>query len=182
MGNLDKDLHDLFDHQAAQQKRLEPKGPKGKDCLSELAIHRYLEKKPDPKERERVEKHLLECYDCLQTMADASKAKGMFEKGEFKNSSGSSWTPRLKKELPSQKNLAPKRKPWGWLAAATVSFLCSFIFHRYFIQFSVATLFFGIKWIVETRTTKILIAIQDAWRRGDRQSAEELLEKLGKRK
>ncbi len=179
MGNLDKNLHDLFGSQAAQQKRLEPKG---KECLSELVIHRYLEKKNDPKERERVEKHLLECYDCLQIMADVSKAKWMFEKGEFKSPSGFSWTSRLKKELPPQKNLAPKRQPWGWLAAATVSFLCSFIFHRYFIQFSVATLLFGIKWIVETRATKVLIAIQDAWRRGDRQTAEELLEKLGKRK
>lgn len=179
MGNLDKDLHDLFNPQAVQQKK---SAPKGKDCLSELVIHRYLEKKTDPKERERVEKHLLECYDCLQIMADASKAKGMFEKGEFKSFSGSLWTPRLKKELPPQKNLASRRKSWGWLAAAIISFLCSFFFRRYFIQFSVATLFFGIKWIVETRTTKVLIAIRDAWRRGDQQSAEELLEKLGKLK
>lgn len=179
MGNLDKDLHNLFNRQAAQQRRLEPKG---KECLSELDIHRYLEKKSVAKERERIEEHLIGCYDCLQIMADASKAKGMFEKGEFKSPSGSSWTPRLEKELPPWKSSATKRKTWGWLVAAVGSFLCSFLFHRYFIQFSVATLFFGVKWIVETRTTKVLIAIQDAWRRGDRQAAEELLEKLGKRK
>ena len=182
MGNLDKELHDLFNRQAAQQKRVESPGPKGKDCLSELTLHCYLEKKSNTKEREKIEQHLLECYDCLQRVADASKAKGMFERGEFKNPSGSSWMPRLKKDLPPQKNSTPGRKTWRWLAAAVVSFLCSFFFHRYFIQFSVATLLFGIKWIVETRTTRVLIAIQDAWRRGDRQTAEELLEKLGKRK
>ena len=167
MSDLDKELHDLLSRHAAQQRQ---KGAKGKECLGELTLHHYLEKKSDPRERERVEKHLLLCYDCLQTIAEVSKAKTMFEKGKLK-----SWS------LPKEKKLSPRRKRRGWLVATFIAFACSFFFHRYFIQFSVATLLLGIKWIVETRTTKTLIAIQEAYKRGDRQTAADLLEKLGKR-
>ncbi|MBI1976663.1 MAG: hypothetical protein HYS56_04055 [Candidatus Omnitrophica bacterium] len=179
MSQIDKELHDLFHRQAGR----EGKSPeKRKECLSELVIHRFLEKKSGAAEREKVEKHLLECYDCLQWMAEISKAKTAFERGALKSSSGQQWAEKIKKELPPQRVLSVKHRTWGWLMAAIVSFGCSFFFRRYFVQFSAAALFFGIKWIVETRTTKVLIAVQDAWRRGDRQTAEELLEKLGKRK
>ncbi len=178
MDELEKDLQGLFGQEAKKQL-----GRKG--CLSELQIHQYLERQMNPANRQKVEQHLVECYDCLEKVAEVSKAKSQFEKGQIPKPphDSSRWLKRLRPQLSLRKGATSRsrRRPWGWLAVTVCAFTCSFIFPRYFAQFLVATLLFGIKWIVETRTTKTLIAIQEAYKRGDRQTAADLLEKLGKR-
>lgn len=180
MGNIDKELRDLFKRQSAGRKGIG--GRKGESCLTELAVHRYLERKSSPAERERVEKHLIDCYDCLQIMAEASKAKEAFDRGEMKAKAGSRWTGPLSKSLPKQKERPRKPKTKRWFLAATLAFFLSFLYPAHFIQFSVLTLVFGMKWVVESRSQRILIALRDAWQSGDRRTAEEFFEKLEKRK
>lgn len=178
MDPLDKAIQDLFNQQAGARRE---HSTKGKDCLTALMIHHYLERKINPRERKKIEQHLVDCYDCLQIMVETSKAKTGFERGKFKSSSGSHWLSALNKELPPASSIGSRQKTLPWLIAAGAAFLCSFLFPCYFVQFSIATLLCGIKWIVETRSTKILIAIHDAYQRGDSQTVDRLMERLGKR-
>jgi hypothetical protein len=68
-----------------------------------------------------------------------------------------------------------------YLALAVVSFIMSFIAPRYFIQLLAATLIFGMKWVIDSRSTRMLIMIHEAWKSGGGQEASRVIERLGKR-
>ena len=65
---------------------------------------------------------------------------------------------------------------------ATLAFLCSFIIPRYFLQFIAAFVILGAKWVVDTKTTKTLIMIQEAWKRGDKDEAGKILTRFNSNK
>ena len=65
-----------------------------------------------------------------------------------------------------------------YLILAVIAFSLSFVTPRYFVQLLVATLVLGIKWVADSRSTKMLIAIYDAWKTGGLQGAGRVLEKL----
>ena len=67
-----------------------------------------------------------------------------------------------------------------YLALAIVFFLFSFITPRFFIQSLVATLVFGIKWVADSRSAKMLVMIYDAWKNGGEKEASRILSSLGK--
>lgn len=68
------------------------------------------------------------------------------------------------------KAITPFKKPvfaqalWNglWLAGMLVSFLLSFVFGRFFLQFLAATLLFGVKWIVDQKAMRTQILIYKA--------------------
>lgn len=68
------------------------------------------------------------------------------------------------------KSITPFKKPIGrqniynilWLLAATVSFLASFYYRRYFYQCLALALFFGVKWIFDRKATRTQILIYKA--------------------
>ena len=51
-----------------------------------------------------------------------------------------------------------------------------------FLQLLVATILLGIKWITDSRTTKMLIMIHDAWKRGDEKETSRILERFDTKK
>ncbi|PIU40195.1 MAG: hypothetical protein COT00_02950 [Candidatus Omnitrophica bacterium CG07_land_8_20_14_0_80_50_8] len=69
-----------------------------------------------------------------------------------------------------KKSITPFKKPLGaqklynicWLTLATISVIGSFLFYRYFFQFLAVALFFGIKWIVDQKSTTTQILIYKA--------------------
>ena len=69
-----------------------------------------------------------------------------------------------------RKPITPFKAPVGrqqlfsvlWLALAAGSFLLSFRFHSYFLQFLALALFFGTKWAVDRRAMKTQILIYKA--------------------
>jgi hypothetical protein len=65
-----------------------------------------------------------------------------------------------------------------WMAAAAVFFLCSFIFRGHFLQFLALTVISALKWIIDSRNTRLLVMIHDAWKRGDKEKTEHILSRI----
>jgi hypothetical protein len=67
----------------------------------------------------------------------------------------------------------------NWYAVGGVaSFALSFVFPRYFLQFLVATILLGAKWIIDAKNTRMLVMIYEAWRKGGEKEASRILESM----
>lgn len=99
--------------------------------------------------RRRVETHLSGCNKCLVSVICAYDSVSSSAHGGGKN--------RKKKDLFNKFNL--------YLLFSAASFILSFMTPRYFIQLLVATLLFGIKWVVDSKSARMLVMINEAWKR-----------------
>ena len=116
-----------------------------------------------PADRKRlVEAHIAACDECLNRLVSAHEAVEIFNKKD-----------RSKKRRSSIMN-----KMNLYLILAVLSFTLSFITPRYFIQLLVATLLLGIKWIVDAKSTKMLVMIYEAWKNGGEKEASRILEAM----
>lgn len=116
-------------------------------------------------ERARVEEHLGSCEDCLAKTAAAHEAVTA-PAGDGRGGAAAGRAP------------GAIRRVNYYLAGAVLSFLLSFFVPRFFLQFLAAAMVLGIKWIVDARSTKMLIMIHDAWKRGGEKEASRVLERL----
>jgi len=115
-------------------------------CLSIERLCAYAEGNLSLKERGRIEEHLSRCCFCLDTLVSIHDGNRYINNRRRH---------RLKKE-----NI--------FLVVAVLSFLLSFIFSRYFLQFLAATIILGTKWIVESKNSKLLIMIKEAYKGSSR--------------
>lgn len=99
--------------------------------------------------RERIEEHLSSCSRCLDRIAAAHEAVAAFNKTKSRK--------KIKDAIMKKINI--------YLLLAVISFSLSFIVPRYFLQLLSATLLFGIKWVADSRSTKMLISIREAYKR-----------------
>jgi hypothetical protein len=110
-----------------------------------------------------IEEHMAGCDECLAAMVSAYESAG---KPGNKNSF---W--RKLMEIVKKLNI--------YLILAILSFALSFITPRHFIQLLVATLLLGIKWIVDAKSTKMLVMIYEAWKHGGEKGASQVLNRIG---
>ena len=103
--------------------------------------------------------HLDSCPECMARIAAAHEAVSSCSG----NGAGETWWARIKKISP-------------YLIGAIVTFALSFILPRYFVQFLVATIILGMKWIVDAKATKMLVMIYEAWKKGGDKEAGKALE------
>lgn len=129
-------------------------------CPSEEILSEYLAGILPQEDISRLEEHLAKCSGCRETLSDAYHITSRPEARE------------ILLEVPKW----VKRNKW--LMAASISFLCSFVIPRYFLQFLAAFVILGAKWVIDTKTTKTLIMIQEAWKRGDKDEAGKILSKF----
>ena len=129
---------------------------------TELELADYLDNRLEARKRSEIEEHLAVCAECLDTVVAAHET--VSDTGE---------RPAKKKGL---KNFMKKINIY--LILAMLSFALSFSVSQYFVQFLVATLLFGIKWIVDAKTTKMLVMIYDAWKTGGDKEASRILTTL----
>ena len=127
-----------------EYERAENIAKTSKDCLSLDELCGYAEGALSAQERGKIERHLAECYRCLDILVSIYDGTKKIAK-----------TRRVK-----------LKKEHIFLVVAIIAFALSFIFSRYFLQFLTATIVFGIKWIVDSKSTKTLIMINEAWKRG----------------
>ena len=130
---------------------------------TENNIADYLARSLPAAARERIEEHLAGCDECLAAMVSAYESVG---KSGNKNSL-------------MRKIRAIMKKLNIYLILATLSFALSFVTPRHFIQLLVATLLLGIKWIVDAKSTKMLVMIYEAWKHGGEKEASRVLERIG---
>ena len=115
--------------------------------------------------RKRVEAHLSNCEACLDTLVSAQESVAEFNRNKlFK---------KRKDAIIKKLNI--------YMLLACISFVLSFITPRYFIQLLAATLLLGMKWVVDSKTTKMLVMIHEAWKRDGGEGASRILETIEKR-
>lgn len=136
--------------------------------VTENDIAGYLVRSVSRHERDRIAAHIAGCADCLAAVVSSYESAGPARH------SGDPTLP-LRRYM---KNIFKKFNPY--LALAAASFALSFVTPRYFIQLLVATLLLGIKWIVDSKTTKMLVMIYEAWKQGGEREASKVLERIGR--
>lgn len=137
---------------------------KTKYCPEEHLLNAYLTDGLKDTERETVEKHIASCPYCIYRIAEAYEVLGQRQP---------------QKLLEDFMNLIKKTNIW--LVSCVFMFIMSFIFPRYFMQFLIGTLLCGTKWIVDSKNTKMLIMIYEAWKHGGGKEAERIIETLDSR-
>lgn len=135
------------------------------DLKQEIKVHpkeaelaEYLSKTLNGEGRKRVEDHIACCNDCLDNVVSAHESVRTFKK--------------RKDGVMKKINI--------YLILAIISFILSFAFQHYFVQFLTATLLLGIKWISDAKSTKMLVMIYEAWKKGGEKEASRILSSLGK--
>ena len=118
-------------------------------CPSEELLSAYLTGCLDPELRKHTEKHLGVCAGCRRLIAETYEVS------------------RKDRAREKNKELFGRIKKDMWLVGACVSFALSFLFPKYFAQFLVACFIMGAKWIIDSKATKLLITVHEAWKRGD---------------
>lgn len=131
-------------------------------CPDENTLSEYLAGTAPLDERLLVEVHLAECDACRSLVAETHSVLASEKRRES----------FLRLFARAFENL--------WLAASVVLLALSFAFPGYFLQFLVGASLAGIKWIVDSKTTRTLIMVHDAWKRGDKEKAEEILSRIDK--
>jgi len=130
---------------------------------NETALAGFLDASLPEAKRRRVETHLASCDECLAAVVSADEAVEKFRK----NLKG-----KNRRNFFKMTNI--------YLIIAVVSFAISFAIPRFFIQSLVATLLFGMKWIADSRSTKTLVMVHDAWKRGADKEVSRLLSGIAK--
>lgn len=133
-------------------------GPK--DCVPFERLCDYANGTLPPKEKAKVESHLAGCYHCLDIVVSMHDGNKYFHNKRGLN---------MKKE-------------YLYLLMALVCFLSSFIFKGYFLQFLAATIVLGMKWVVDSKTNRMLIMIYEAWRKGGEREAGRVLKEMDTKK
>ena len=121
-------------------------------CPSERTLSEYLCNCLSPEERINTEKHLACCKKCRKTIVEAFD---ILEKPDIKEISFTtiSWIRTNK-----------------WILASSTLLLISFIFTEYFLQFLIASCITAIKWIIDSKTTKMLITVHNALKNNEENS------------
>ena len=136
------------------------------DLKQEIGVHPkeaeladYLSNALTGEGRKRVENHIACCNYCLDSVVSARESVKQFKKGNTK----------IMKKI----NI--------YLILTVISFILSFMFRDYFMQFLTATILLGIKWITDAKSTKMLIMIYEAWKNGGEKEASRILSSLDRK-
>jgi hypothetical protein len=134
------------------------------DCPTDEDLACYISDEISPDKREQISAHMGHCQRCLDIVATSLKAL---------SEQGTEDTPKnaIKKVLSIPKKYPKKNtgrvnifKKNKYLLIAGVFFILSFALKKYFMQCLLAAGIFGVRWIMDTGSTKALIMIYDAWK------------------
>ncbi len=126
---------------------------------TEIEMSDFLAGTLSGSEKERLENHVASCEECLEKIISARESVELYKK----------------KQTQAKGRVGLMNKINLYLILAIISFMLSFIIPRYFVQFLVATLLLGLKWIVDAKSTKMLITIYEAWKKGGEKEASQIL-------
>jgi hypothetical protein len=129
---------------------------------ADIILADYLDNCLTRKKRRQVETHINGCAECLDKMVSAYESVRNFRKfGK------------------SEKRKARKMGRINfYLLLAAISFTLSFVIPKYFIQLLAATMLLGIKWVIDSKTTKMLVMIHEAWKNGGERGAAEVISRF----
>lgn len=130
--------------------------------LDELKLADFLDGKLTLDEKKEAEGHIASCDDCLAALVTGYESVKEFN---YKK-------PRKKRNGRFMKKINL------YLVGAVIAFTLSFITPGHFIQLLIVTLILGIKWVSDSRSTKMLVMIYEAWKSGGEKEASRVMESL----
>ena len=133
-----------------------------KTCAKDSEINDYLSGKLSPERKLELENHFADCTGCLDKLVFAHQTVKEF--GET--------------GLKGRVNMKSKWVRHLWLIGAIITFILSFLFREYFLQFLTATALLGAKWIFDSVNARILIMIYEAWKKGGKDEAARILDRF----
>jgi len=143
-------------------------GPAGKDCPYDNELADYIGGIACYEKKQLIAEHLSTCDRCLGIVATGTR---VLNAGDWnKKTKVPKRIIRKAKGIPGQSGgrigrsriiIALRRNKYIILSG--VFFALSFIRRGYFLQFLLASGVFGIKWVMDTGSTKALIMIYDTW-------------------
>ncbi len=110
------------------------------ECLLPETLYSYAKGGLSPSEKDAAESHIAGCYHCLDLLVSINKGV------RFQ---------RIRR--------VKMRKEHIFLLMAVISFVLSFVLSSYFLQLLTVTVIFGIKWIIDSKSTRMLIMVHEAW-------------------
>jgi len=121
------------------------------NCPDEKTLSSYLDESLSEAERRNVEGHVSNCNHCLDFLLVAYDAQKKLQK----------CPPALKEKIRKRLGLKEKKKrpELKWLFAALFLFALSFAFKKFFLQFLLASVILGFKWVMEGEGAKRVIMI-----------------------
>ncbi|NQS99578.1 MAG: hypothetical protein HQ595_00715 [Candidatus Omnitrophica bacterium] len=142
--------------------------PPGQDCPAEAVLSDFLENRLSQEKVNRLLEHLANCRCCLTLLELGHRAKQRAE-----DMPTTEMLVRAK-DL-ARKNPRKSMLKFKWPALASFSFILSFVFAKYFVQFLVLAVIFSLKWVFDTGSTRTLIMIYQAWRKKDSATAQQII-------
>ena len=157
---------------------------KRQNCPPAESLEMYASGKLGPDERQRIDSHVKSCKFC-DGLIEGVLFYSAYEKhikleavpDRVKNKA-KSLNPAYK--IKENKIMKHFRKNI-WFMLSILSLAVSFFTSRYFMQFIILAVIFGLKWIFNGGSTRALIMIYNAWKKHDKEGSEEL-EKIFKRR
>lgn len=148
-------------------------------CPEEGMLSAYLSGFLREQEARLLEEHISTCHLCLENIRAASLGATLYEEESLPDSN----TKLIDKAKGIAKLNTGKRrfKKNLYLFGTALAFVLSFLFPRYFVQFLVAALILGLKWVFESEGARTLIMVLDSLRRRSKERDDELSDKIKKR-
>jgi len=129
-------------------------------CPKEETLSEYLAGILEENEKNDLEKHLAGCANCRQLIAESHHMTTKLDV----------------RELAANITHWISKNKWG--ISSAISLLLSFVIPRYFLQFLTASTITGAKWIIDSRTTKMLFMIHEAWKKGDKEKTDRIFSSM----
>jgi len=161
-----------------------------RNCPPELELHDYLEGRLSRQRENLLLEHIADCPHCLSLLEIAQGLRARTDE-------------RPRPEMIMRAKHTAQKRPnppatdkegragrtilnYKWQLFAGLSFILSFIFTRYFLQFLVLAVIFSLKWLLNTGSTRTLIMIYEAWHKKDKGTARRIIQdfedKIGQRR
>lgn len=148
-------------------------------CPTELELSDFLEKRLSREKENFLLEHIANCSHCLSLLELGQRAK---EKAEI----GISPEMIVRAKNLAKRGHTKKISNFKWPTLALISFILSFVFAKYFMQFLILAVIFSLKWVFDTASTRTLIMVYQAWRRKDKGTAQRIIQdfqdRIGQRK
>ena len=142
------------------KRQFEEAGPKRLDCPQEEIFARFMENHLSPDEHDALIDHVSSCGRCARLVAALKRLEtereniGIPVPNELERKTIDS----LSKKAGS-KGPGPSKYKNLWLLGFGIFMALSFIWSRYFLQMLVLAIFFGLKWLLDTRPHKVWVDI-----------------------
>ncbi|MCM8790997.1 MAG: hypothetical protein NC938_04770 [Candidatus Omnitrophica bacterium] len=140
-------------------------GTKTRTHPTDTELASFLSNSLSAKKLRVVEIHIASCADCLAKVVSAHDAVNALRVDGF----------------PKNERKKTMKKINPYLILAVIFFILSFVIPRYFLQLLAATIILGIKWVVDSKSAKMLVMIYEAWKSGGEREASRILETLDTR-